>query len=202
MAGKTKNPPTKTGTIVQDAPAPVPTAAPGLALANPADAFSEDDTRAVMTAEEINESLRTGGWLSSIGGKVVHSGGALPPLFPEGDSLRPGDARVVRYLGWATVPAERNNGGEEFEVLNFAVLDPKTGRDLFNAQMPLVTVLREYFGLEGETPADYTPRQVEDTPPLIIVYETTLKPKTNGRNGAKMFSVHEIRQTKVEKKTA
>ena len=199
MAGKSKK-----GTIVQDeTPAQAPAAqAPGLALANPSAAFEDDDSRAVESAEEINEALRSGGWLAAIGGKVVHSGGALPPLFPEGDALKPGDARVVKYLGWATVPAERSGGDEPFEVLNFAVLDPRTGKERFNAQMPLVTVLREYFGLEGDNPADYEPRQPELTPPLIIVYETTLKAKKSGFSGAKMFSIHEIREGGAVKKTA
>lgn len=82
------------------------------------------------------------------GGKIKHAGGALPPLFPE-KGVREGDARLVAYLGFDVVPAERNTGGGGASaVLNFDVHDhSKAGFPVSHrAQMWLNATLESYFG--------------------------------------------------------
>lgn len=180
-----------TAMTVSEETAPV---APRLEIDTP-DNAAEEAAEGMLQADsalDLQEAMKGADWLD--GAKIVHGGGALPPLFPE--DARVGDGRVVRYLGYEWIPKEKSGTGNAFAVLNFAILNPRTGEPRWNAQMPCAAVIEKYFGLEGEGPKDFKPRDPEKTPPLMIVYAGTMKAKKNGFSGAKRFIITEIRGAK------
>lgn len=137
------------------------------------------------------------------GSTLVHSGGALPSLFPE--KPREGSCRIIRYLGWKHVPPERagNNevGATGFLVITGDVLHPETGAVVARAQMTMGATLEEYFGfrqiIEGEGKSRVVvglecTRAPEDTPPLLITFAGFGKGKP-GLNAPKMWIIEEIR---------
>lgn len=165
-----------------------------------------DPETALVTSEDMGDAetrsdtlTMVQSWLGPIVPEFI--GGALPPLFAE--EPRVNENRIVIWTGYMVIEAEHTGLDNDFVQLNFDVLNPRNGKVIGKAGLPLGAVSMRTFKAEQvertitdskgkpKTVKSYTVGAIPNGDVLAVTYGGETESKKN-QNPAKLFMFERI----------